>query len=201
MEELDIYRKMATTDEAETPQFSLIFAEESVQAQRLTAHKSWLQRIRHERPSTAHPYKVGIYIRYFNQTKHQNYLEYHLKQFHDTIALCPQWQLVDFYIDEGSSPPNMESAPEWCRLLDDCADGKVNLIITQKVSNVSKKSNEMTICARMLASMGVGIYFISEDIFTMASYYREDQRDTFFFPDNDWKILPDDEDPRGMLHD
>ena len=97
----------------------------------------------------------------------------------------------------------MESAPEWCRLLDDCMDGKIDLIITQKVSNVSKKSHEVTLCARLLAQQEkpIGIYFISEDIFTLASYYLEDMKDTYFMPTPDWQILPEDDDSRRMLHD
>ena len=200
MEDLEIYNRMNAI--AEAPQFSLIFTEDSDQGRKIAEHKNWLQRIRHERPNTGHPYKVGVYIRYFNQTRHENYLEYHIKQFSETIRLCPKWELVDFYIDEGGSPPNMESAPEWCRLLDDCMEGKIDLIITQKVSNVSKKSHEVTICARLLAQQKppIGIYFISEDIFTLASYYVEDMRDTFFLPSPDWQMLSDDS-PKGILHD
>ena len=69
------------------------------------------------------------------------------------MALCPNWELVDFYIDEGATAPNMESAKEWCRLLSDCFAGKVDLIITQKVSNVSKKHYEITILSRLLAAL------------------------------------------------
>ena len=96
----------------------------------------------------------------------------------------------------------MENAPEWCRLLQDCLDGKVDLIITQKVSNVTKKPQEITIMSRFLATLQhpVGIYFISEDIFTLASYYQEDMRDTDFFPDG-WVSLPDDDSERRLLHD
>ena len=88
--------------------------------------------------------------------------------------MCPDWSLVDFYIDEGATAPNMETAPEWSRLLQDALDGKVDLIITQKVSNVSKKDYEIAFVARILAALDkpVGIYFVSEDIFTLASYYR-----------------------------
>ena len=163
-----------------------------------------MKSIRHERPSPEIPFKVGIYIRYFNQTRYENYLEFHKKQFEDTIALCPNWTLVDFYIDEGSTAPNMETAPAWSQLLDDCFDGKVNLIITQKVSNVSKRTAEVTLCARLLAAQEkpIGIYFISEDIFTLASYYRDDLKDPFFLPTPDWKSLPDtEEEVRGYLHD
>ena len=168
------------------------------------AHREWLKGIRHERPNPEVPFKVGIYIRYFNQTKYENYLSFHRKQFEDTIALCPKWKLVDFYIDEGSTAPHMETAPEWGRLLDDCSTGKVNLIITQKVSNVAKGTFDVTLCSRLLAAQEppVGIYFISEDIFTLASYYQDDLRDPYFLPSPDWEVLPDAEsEVRELLHD
>ena len=128
--------------------------------------RTLLSNLRGERPNPKQHYKVGIYIRYFNQTKYADYLDYHVKQYQDTMALCPNWELIDFYIDEGATAPNMESAPEWCRLLQDCFRGDVNLIITQKVSNVSKKDYEITFLARILAALAnpVGIYFVSEDI-------------------------------------
>lgn len=192
--EIDIVNKF--NEIARAPQFALTFGDDSEQSRKIAEHKSWLQSIRHECPSPANKYKIGVYIRYFNQTRYQDYLSFHKQQFLDTIALCPNWELVDFYIDEGASAPNMESAPEWCRLLNDAQDGKVNLIITQKVSNVSKKIPEVTMCSRLLAAMNppIGIYFISEDIFTLASYYQHDLKDTFFLPSPDWKLLPEDTD-------
>ncbi len=200
MEELEIFQKMS---EIETPPFPLLLSDASEQVQRIAEHKVWLQNIRHERPSTEAPFHVGVYIRYFNQTRYSNYLDFHKKQFLDTLALCPRWTLVDFYVDDGSTAPNMESAPEWCRLLEDCESGKVNLIITQKVSNVSRKMREITICARLLAARKnpIGIYFISEDLYTLASYYRDDLRDVHFFPSPDWQILPDSDEEVRLLHD
>ena len=97
-------------------------------------------------------------------------------------------------MEEGISAPNMESAKEWCRLLDDCFSGKVNLIITQKVSNVSRKPAEIAFIARILAAQKspIGIYFISEDLFTLASYYQADLHERGFLPDN-WSLLPDED--------
>ena len=189
---------------AATPQFAMVFGDDNELTRKVVEHREWLKSIRHERPNPEVPFRVGIYIRYFNQTKYENYLDYHRKQFADTIALCPKWTLVDFYIDEGATAPNMENAPAWSQLLDDCMDGKINLIITQKVSNVSKRTAEVTLCARLLAAQKkpIGIYFISEDIFTLASYYRDDLKDPFFLPTPDWKPLPDtEEEVRGYLHD
>lgn len=178
MDEVEIFNKMNQI--VESPQLDLLF-EDNERAQKIAEHRAWLRSIRHEVPSTAKHYKVGIYIRYFNQTKYDNYLYYHKKQFSDTMALCPNWEFVGFYIDTGSNAPNMENAPEWSRLIQDCFDGKVDLIITQKISNVTKKMHEIIFLSRILAALPhpVGIYFISEDLFTTATYYREDLDDTF----------------------
>ena len=74
----------------------------------LARHRLWLDSIPHEYPMPYTPYKIGVYIRYFNQTKYENYLEKHIQQYIDDIALCPRWTLVDFYVDEGSTAPHME---------------------------------------------------------------------------------------------
>lgn len=167
---------------------------------KLAKHRIWMDSIPHEYPMPYTPYKIGVYIRYYNQTRYENYLEKHIQQYMDDIALCPRWTLVDFYVDQGQSAPHMEYSKEWCRLLEDCFTGKVDLIVTQKVSNVSSDWREMAFIARMLAAQErpIGIYFISEDLFTLASYYQPDLRDQGFLP-VDWKKLPPDELDEPML--
>ena len=93
----------------------------------------------------------------------------------------------------------MENAPEWSRLIEDCFAGKVDLIITQKISNVSREPGEVAFCSRMLAAQDppVGIYFVSEDVFTLASYYLEDLLDPEFFPSDDWQLLPNPDTVQG----
>lgn len=167
---------------------------------KLAKHRIWMDSIPHEYPMPYTPYKIGVYIRYYNQTRYENYLEKHIQQYMDDIALCPRWMLVDFYVDRGQSAPHMEYSKEWCRLLEDCFTGKVDLIVTQKVSNVSSDWREMAFIARMLAAQErpIGIYFISEDLFTLASYYQPDLRDQGFLPVG-WKKLPPDELDELML--
>lgn len=168
--------------------------------EKLAKHRLWMNSIPHEYPMPYTPYKIGVYIRYYNQTRYENYLEKNLQQFMDDIALCSQWTLVDFYVDEGQTAPHMEYSKEWCRLLEDCFTGKVDLIVTQKISNVSSDWHEMAFMARMLAAQEhpIGIYFISEDIFTLASYYQSDLRDEGLFPAG-WQMLPPDELDEPML--
>ena len=62
---------------------------------------------------------------------------------------------------------------------------------------------EITLVARLLATQKkpIGMYFVNEDIFTLASYYQEDMREKKFFPSPDWQMLPDDpaEERRELL--
>ena len=121
------------------PSFDFLLERETERNTLLAEHRAWLKEIKRERPLPKTHYRVAVYIRYFNQTRYEDYLSAHKKQFLDTLALCPNWMFVGFYVDEGSTAPNMESAPEWSRLLQDCYEEKVDLIITQKASNISKK--------------------------------------------------------------
>ena len=168
----------------------------------LAKHRLWLATIQHEYPMPYVPYKIGVYIRFFNQTQYSDevYLSKHKQWFIDDIALCPRWTLVDFYIDNGSKAPHMESSGEWCRLLEDCLSGKVNLIVTKKAGNVSDDPQELNFISRILATQKppIGIYFISEDIFTLASYYREDISDRHLLPEDRYP-LPEDELDREMI--
>ena len=166
----------------------------------LARHRLWMNSVQHEYPMPYMRFRIGVYIRYYNQTKYSNYIEKHKQQFIDDIAMCPMWTLVDFYIDKGMTAPRMENSKEWCRLLDDCFSGKVDLIVTQKVSSVSSDPEEITFIARVLAAQKkpVGIYFISEDIYTLASYYLQDLHRGNLLPEG-WEPLPEDDLDRILL--
>lgn len=68
MDEIDIHAKLAQIETA--PHFSEIFDGDTERAEMIADHLIWLHTIRRERPLVSKPYKVGIYIRYFNQTKY-----------------------------------------------------------------------------------------------------------------------------------
>lgn len=99
MSEMELYSRLYTLSKPPAPLFS---DENNERAQEIALHKIWLQTIRRERPSTEKRFKIGAYIRYFNQTKYSDYLSYHKKQFQETIGLCPAWELVGFYWAEGT---------------------------------------------------------------------------------------------------
>ena len=199
MDENEIMLPTEESSAAEEVKYENVFRRgiiENPKEKLLAQHRLWLATIQHEYPMPYIPYRIGVYIRFFNQTQYRDevYLSKHKQWFLDDIALCPMWSLVDFYIDYGSRAPHMESSKEWCRLLEDCLSGRVNLIVTQKAGNISDDPQELTLISRLLATQKppVAIYFISEDIFTLASYYREDMTDGDMLPEG-WQVFPEDE--------
>ena len=43
----------------------------------MARHRMWMDNLRHEYPMPYVPYRIGVYIRYYNQTKYGNYIEKH----------------------------------------------------------------------------------------------------------------------------
>ena len=147
--------------------------------------------------------RVGVYVRVSTDEIHQS-LSYELQKtyYEDFVIRHPKWKLVDIYADEGISGTSLKHRDEFNRMIADAKAGKIDLIITQKVSNVSKNPQELSFCARMLASLPhpVGIYFVSEDIFTLATYYMDDLRDYEFLPDYEMSGNIEDQSNGGLLN-
>ena len=135
-----------TQEQAEESPFAPLLRLTGPQKGQLAQRRQRMGPARRERPSPAHPFHVAVYIRYFNQTRYENYLELHKKAFADSMARCPNWDFVGFYIDEGSTAPRMESAKAWSRLLQDCQDGKVDLIVTQKRETYPEVLRSILLC-------------------------------------------------------
>ena len=90
-------------EETECSSFDLCLGENLV-SPLVAQHRQWLKSIRHETPSPKIPFKVAVYIRFFNQTKYgdEEYLERNKDVFRATLAQYPLWKFVGFYIDNGS---------------------------------------------------------------------------------------------------
>ena len=86
-------------EETEYSSFDLCLGESFV-SPLVEQHRQWLKSIRHETPSPKIPFKVAVYIRFFNQTKYgdEEYLERNKEVFRATLAQYPLWKFVGFYI-------------------------------------------------------------------------------------------------------
>ena len=89
--------------------------------------------------------------------------------YNEYIQKHPNWELVDIYADEGISATSVKNRKEFIRLMNDCKNGKIDLIITKSVSRFARNVVDCLEYARMLKCLTppVGVYFETENINTL----------------------------------
>lgn len=78
----------------------------------------------------------------------------------------PEWNLIDEYVDEGITGTSVEKRKEFMRMLDDAKSGKFDLILTREVSRFARNTVDTLQYTRILKSIGVEVFFISDNIKT-----------------------------------
>jgi DNA invertase Pin-like site-specific DNA recombinase len=96
---------------------------------------------------------------------------YELQKNHyeDMIREHPGWTLVDIYADEGISGTSLKHRDEFNRMIRDCQDGKIDLIVTKSVSRFARNIVDCIAKVRELADLKpqVGVFFETEHIYTL----------------------------------
>lgn len=106
--------------------------------------------------------------------------------WHQYISCHPNWEMVEVYAEQESGT-HAETRPELMRLLGDCAEGKVRVILTKSVSRFSRNTVDCLQLVRTLKALGVSVFFEKENIDTgsmsselflsiMASFAAEESR-------------------------
>jgi len=80
----------------------------------------------------------------------------------------PNWQYVGVYSDEAITGTK-ENRPGLQKLIADCRDGKIDLIITKSISRFARNTVTLLETVRMLKELGVDIYFEEQNIYTMSA--------------------------------
>jgi len=119
--------------------------------------------------------RVAVYARVstdgINQTS-----SYELQKNHyeDLVNKRPNWTLVDIYADEGISGTSLKHRDSFKRLMQDCKDGKIDMIITKSVSRFARNTVDCIENARMLRALNppVAIFFETESIYTLNQDYE-----------------------------
>ena len=77
------------------------------------------------------------------------------------------WEYVGVYVDEGLSGTRA-NRPELQRLLQDCRDGKIDMVIMKSVSRFARNTLMTLESIRELKALGVDIYFERENIHSIS---------------------------------
>jgi DNA invertase Pin-like site-specific DNA recombinase len=102
------------------------------------------------------------------------------------IQSRPEWEYVGVYADEALTGTK-DSRAEFGRMLEDCRDGLIDIIITKSISRFARNTVTLLNTARELKALGIDIHFEEQGIHTLsgdgelmltilASYAQEESR-------------------------
>ena len=107
---------------------------------------------------------VGIYARVSTQRPSQfSSISSQISALVQQVYHTYQWKLADVYIDF-SSGRNAENRSEFQRMLTDCRQKKINLILVKSISRFAREVADGLETIRELKSIGVPVYFDLEEM-------------------------------------
>jgi DNA invertase Pin-like site-specific DNA recombinase len=80
------------------------------------------------------------------------------------IEADPTMKLVEVYGDQGGSGLSLKKRPEFQRMMSDCLDGKIDLVLTKSVSRFARNLGDCVNCVRLLREKGIPVMFEKEGI-------------------------------------
>ena len=114
--------------------------------------------------------RVAVYARVSTDDPNQT-SSYELQKNHyeDMVSRRANWTLVDIYADEGISGTSLQHRDSFLRMIRDCQEGKIDLIVTKSVSRFARNIIDCIGYVRQLkaAEPPIGVFFETENIFTL----------------------------------
>lgn len=116
--------------------------------------------------------RVAVYARVSTKSKEQvSSIENQTKYYTDKIARTPNWELTEVYSDEGKSGTSKKWRPQFLRMLEDAANKRMDLIVCASISRFARNISTLVEEVRKLKTTNpsnpVGVYFETEDIYTL----------------------------------
>ena len=90
--------------------------------------------------------------------------------FSDFIQKHPGWLFAGVYADEAKTGTK-DNRPEFQRLLQDCRDGKIDMIITKAISRFARNTLTLLETTRELKALGITVFFEKEGIHQLQAHF------------------------------
>ena len=113
--------------------------------------------------------RVAVYARVSTDDPRQtSSYELQKNHYHDVISKSPNWKLVQIYADEGISGTSLQHRDQFKLMIEDCKQGKIDLIVTKSVSRFARNVVDCIGYVRELLSLPhpVGVFFETERLNT-----------------------------------
>lgn len=114
--------------------------------------------------------KVAAYCRVSTDEEAQaTSFELQVQHYTEYIGSRDNWILVGIYADEGISGTQVKHREQFQKMIEDCEDGKIDLIITKSISRFARNTVDCLTTIRKLKNLKnpVEIYFEKERLYSL----------------------------------
>jgi len=112
--------------------------------------------------------RVAAYCRVSTDSEEQeSSYDTQIQHYTSYIESHPDWVLAGIYADDGISGVNAKKRDEFQRMINDCHDGKIDMVITKSISRFARNTVDCLNYTRALKNKNIGVYFEKENINTL----------------------------------
>ncbi|WP_353852791.1 recombinase family protein [Dehalobacter restrictus] len=112
--------------------------------------------------------RVAAYCRVSTETEEQNSsYEVQVAHYTEFIKKNTEWEFAGIFADDGISGTNTKKREEFNRMIDECMEGKIDLVISKSISRFARNTLDCLKYIRQLKEKNISVFFEKENINTM----------------------------------
>lgn len=112
--------------------------------------------------------RVAAYCRVSTDSDEQaTSYETQVTHYTEYITGNPEWSFAGVYADDGISGTNTKKREEFNRMITDCMDGKIDMVITKSISRFVRNTLDCLKYIRQLKDRNIPVFFEKENINTL----------------------------------
>src|SRR5699024_6238381 len=112
--------------------------------------------------------RVAAYCRVSTETEEQNSsYEVQVAHYTEIIKKNTKWECAGIFADDGISGTNTKKRDEFNRMIAECMDGNIDMVITKSISRFARNTLDCLKYIRQLKEKNIPVYFEKENINTM----------------------------------
>ena len=112
--------------------------------------------------------KVAAYCRVSTDSEEQaSSYEVQVAHYTQFIQKNSEWELAGIYADDGITGTNTKKREEFNRMIQDCMDGNIDMIITKSISRFARNTLDCLKYIRELKEKNIPVFFEKENINTV----------------------------------
>lgn len=109
--------------------------------------------------------RVCAYCRVSTGSREQhNSFEVQMNYYKDFIENHEDWEFAGIYADEARSGTKLQKREEFLRMLKDCEDGRIDMIVTKSITRFARNTVDSIQTLRRLKELDINVYFEKEHI-------------------------------------